>query len=76
MVCTKQLKGEDDKMVKPGMVLEKIMDEVYSHWKRLWFDDDGVMNDGKAGTTRMTEREIRQDRDSKAKDTMELLHIF
>lgn len=50
------------------------MDEVYSHWKRRRFDDDGMMKDGKAGITIMTEWEIFQARFSKVNDTMKL-HI-
>lgn len=50
------------------------MDEVYSHWKRHWFNDDGVMMDGKAGITIMIEWEIIQYRFSKVDDTMKL-HI-
>lgn len=50
------------------------MDEVYSYWKRLWFDDDGVMMDGKTGITILTEWKIIQYRFSKVDDTMKL-HI-
>lgn len=31
------------------------MDEVYNHWKRLRFDDDGVMKDGKSNISIMNE---------------------
>ena len=31
------------------------MDEVCTHWKRLRFDDDGVMNDGKSNISILTE---------------------
>lgn len=32
------------------------MDEVYTNWKRLWFDDDdGVMKDDKPNISIMTE---------------------
>lgn len=51
------------------------MDEVYTNWKRLWFDDDdGVMKDDKPNISIMTEWEVVQERFMKADDNMKF-HI-
>ncbi|XP_058784154.1 uncharacterized protein LOC131658923 [Vicia villosa] len=46
------------------------MDEVYSNWKRLWFDNDGVIHDSKTCISIQTEWEIIQDIFAKEDDTM------
>ncbi|XP_050887186.1 uncharacterized protein LOC127092367 [Lathyrus oleraceus] len=50
------------------------MNEVCTHWKRLRFDDDSVMNDGKLNIFILIEREVIQERFLKADDNMKL-HI-
>ncbi|XP_050896729.1 uncharacterized protein LOC127103519 [Lathyrus oleraceus] len=60
------------KKVKLGSPIR--MDEVCIHWKRLRFDDDGVMNDGKYNISILTEWEVIQDIFLKFDDNMKL-HI-
>ncbi|XP_050908230.1 uncharacterized protein LOC127121837 [Lathyrus oleraceus] len=48
------------------------MDEVCTHWKRLRFDDDGVMKDGKSNISILTKWEVIQDRFLKSDDNMKL----
>ncbi|XP_050895838.1 uncharacterized protein LOC127102518 [Lathyrus oleraceus] len=60
------------KKVKLGDPIK--IDEFYTHWKRLGFDDDGVMNDGKSNISILTEWEVIQERFLKADDNMKL-HI-
>ena len=50
------------------------MDDVCTHWKRLRFDDDGIMNDGKSNISILTEWEVIQERFLKADDNMKI-HI-
>lgn len=50
------------------------MDEVYSHWKRFWFEDDGVVKDSKSKITIMGEWKVIQEIFLKAGDNMKL-HI-
>ncbi|XP_050908354.1 protein FAR-RED ELONGATED HYPOCOTYL 3-like [Lathyrus oleraceus] len=60
------------KKVKLGDPIK--MDEVYTHWKRLRFDDDGVMNDGKSNISNLTKWKVIQERFLKVSDNMKL-HI-
>lgn len=50
------------------------MDEVYSHLKRPWFDDDGMMKYVKSNISIMVEWGVIQERFFKADDNMKL-HI-
>lgn len=50
------------------------MDEVCTHWKRLRFDDDGVMKYDKSNISILTEWEVIQKRILKADDNMKF-HI-
>lgn len=50
------------------------MDEVCTHWKRLRFNDDGLMKDGKSNISILTEWELIQERFLKADENMKL-HI-
>lgn len=63
-------------LISNSMNLEKsiCMDEVFTHWKRHCFDDDGVMKDDKSNISIMTEWEVIQERFMKADDIMKF-HI-
>ncbi|XP_050890540.1 uncharacterized protein LOC127095945 [Lathyrus oleraceus] len=50
------------------------MNEVCSHWKKLRFDDNCVMKDGKSNISNLTEWEVIQEIFLKADDNMKL-HI-
>lgn len=50
------------------------MDEVCTHWKKIKFDDDGTMKDGKINISILTEWEVIQETFLKADDNMKL-HI-
>lgn len=50
------------------------MDKVYAHWKRLRFDDDGVMKDSKSNISILTKWKVIQERFLKVGDDMKL-HI-
>ena len=60
------------KKVKLGSPLR--MHEVRSRWKRLMFDDDDVMQEGKSNISIMTEWKVIQERFLKVDDNMKL-HI-
>ncbi|CAK8542621.1 unnamed protein product [Lathyrus sativus] len=60
------------KKVKLGEPIR--MDDVFSHWKRLSFDDDGCIDEGKLNISILTKWKAIQERFSKADDNMKL-HI-
>ncbi|XP_050919722.1 uncharacterized protein LOC127137294 [Lathyrus oleraceus] len=48
------------------------MDEIFTHWRRLRFDDDGVMKDVKSNISILTKWELIQERFLKVDNNMKL----
>lgn len=46
------------------------MGEIYTHWKRLWFDDDNAMKGDKSNISIMNEWRVIQERFMKVDDNM------